>query len=176
MKMFGLVSLFVMVAGLFSSTARAELKVGDQAPDFELKGSDGKTYKLSDFKDKQAVVIAWFPKADTPGCTKECQSMRTNGEKLRKFDVAYFTASVDEPEANAKFSKKLELDYPILSDPTKKTAEAFGVVNSSRAVAQRWTYYIGKDGKVLYVDRDVKTASHGEDIAAKLKELGVATK
>ena len=176
MKLFAFIGLFVMVAGVFSTTARAEVKVGDPAPDFELKGSDGKTYKLSDFKDKQAVVVAWFPKAFTGGCTKECQSMRTSGDKIRKYDVAYFTASVDDAAKNAEFAKSLELDYPILSDPTKKTAEAYGLVDSTHSVAQRWTIYVGKDGKVLHIDKTVKTASHGEDIAAKLKELGVATK
>jgi peroxiredoxin Q/BCP len=176
MKLFALVGLFVMVAGVFSTTARAEVKVGDPAPDFELKASDGKTYKLSDFKDKQAVVVAWFPKAFTGGCTKECKSMRASGEKIRKYDVAYFTASVDDAKTNTEFAKSLELDYPILSDPTKKTAAEYGVLNSERPVSQRWTYYIGKDGKILHIDKTVKTDSHGEDIAAKLKELGVAEK
>ena len=176
MKFFALIGLFAMIAGVFSNTALGEVKVGDPAPDFELKGSDGKTYKLSDFKDKQAVVVAWFPQAFTGGCTKECQSMRTNGEKLRKFDVTYFTASVDDPDTNTKFAKSLELDYPILSDPSKKTAQAYGVVDSSRANAARWTFYIGKDGRILDIDKSVKAPTHGEDMAAKLKELGVATK
>ena len=70
----------------------AELKVGDDAPDFTLVGSDGKTYKLSDFKGKQAVVLAWFPRAMTPGCTKECTSFKNDGAKMREYQVAYFTA------------------------------------------------------------------------------------
>src|SRR5262245_55048756 len=88
----------VLVGGMVyaSSEAAAEgLKVGEPAPDFELKASDGKTYKLSDFKDKQAVVVAWFPRAFTGGCTKECESLRDHGSELKKFNVAYFTASTD---------------------------------------------------------------------------------
>src|SRR5882672_7435025 len=100
--------------------ADAELKVGDAAPDFALPGSDGKTYKLADFKGKQAVVLAWFPKAFTGGCTAECKSLRASGEDLRKYDVAYFTASCDAPDLNKKFSESLELDYPILSDPNRE--------------------------------------------------------
>jgi len=98
---------------------------------------------------------------------------------LRKFDVAYFTAScdpVDGKKGNAAFAKSLDLDYPNLNDATKVTARAYGVVTSKRPVPFRWTFYIGKDGKILHVDKKVKAGSHGDDIAAKLKELGVAAK
>jgi peroxiredoxin Q/BCP len=154
----------------------AEPQVGDVAPAFEMPGSDGKTYKLADFKDKQVVVIAWFPKAFTGGCTAECKSMREQGEALRKYQVAYFTASCDDAETNKKFAASLGLDYPILSDPSRKISDAFGVTNSERKNPQRWTIYIGKDGKILFIDKAVKTANHGQDIAAKLEELGVAKK
>ena len=94
---------------------------------------------------------------------------------MRKFDVAYFTASVDPVEKNTDFAKSLDLDYPILSDPDKKAAKALGCLNA-RGLSNRWTYYIGKDGKILHVDKKVKAGSHGEDIAAKLEELGVDKK
>jgi thioredoxin-dependent peroxiredoxin len=152
----------------------APLKVGDAAPDFELKGSDGKTYKLSDLKGK-SVVIAWYPKALTGGCTAECKSLKASGEQLRKYNVAYFGASVDKPELNKEFSDKLELDFPLLSDPTMETAKAYGVLNE-RNMANRWTFYIDKDGKIAAIDQAVKTANHGTDVAAKLKELGVSAK
>ena len=153
-----------------------ELKVGADAPDFELKASDGKTYKLSSFKGKQAVVVAWFPKAFTPGCTKECKSMRENGEKIRNYEVAYFTASCDDVEKNTDFAKSLMLDYPILSDPEKVVAKAYGVVHAGREVPERWTFYIDKEGVVKAIDKKVTTDTHGEDIAKKLEELGVAKK
>ena len=85
--------------------------------------------------------------------------------------MAYFTASVDTPEVNKKFAESLQADYPVLSDPDKKVAEAYGVVHSGREVAERWTFYIGKDGKILYVDRQVKAQSAAEDVVSKLKEL-----
>ena len=160
------------------TAAAAELKAGDPAPNFKLQGSDGKTYSLADFKGKQAVVIAWFPKAFTGGCTTECKHLKAEGSAVKKFDVAYFTASVDAHDGekgNAAFAKSLELDYPILSDPKKELAGALGVLNE-RGMASRWTYYIGKDGKILHVDKAVKPASAATDIAAKLKELGVAAK
>ena len=165
------------VSGLVAAPlVAAELKVGDKAPDFKLPGSDGKSYSLKDFAGKKAVVIAWFPKAFTRGCTAECKSMKEDGEAIRKFDVAYFTASVDTPEENKKFAQSLGLDYPILSDPSKKVAEAYGVVDQKRPVAQRWTFYIGEDGKIKEIDKKVQTQSHGKDIGAKLKALGVAEK
>jgi peroxiredoxin Q/BCP len=90
--------------------------------------------------------------------------------------VAYFTASCDEAETNKKFARSLELDYPILSDPDRATARKYGVVTAQRNVPFRWTFYIGADGKILHIDKQVKAASHGADIAARLKELGVAEK
>ena len=163
-------------AGAVQSQAATPLKVGDPAPNFELQGSDGKTHKLSDFKGKKAVVVAWFPKAFTGGCTAECKSLRASGNEIRKFDVAYFTASADDAETNKKFAESLEVDYPILSDPTRETGKAYGVITPERNVPLRWTFYIGEDGKILFIDDKVQTASHGSDVAAKLKELGIAEK
>jgi len=152
-----------------------ELKVGDKAPDFSLVGTNGKTYALADFKGKEAVVLAWFPKAFTGGCTKECKSIHASSAKLKPLGIAYFTASVDTPELNKKFAESLELDYPILSDPDKTVATAYGVVHGERKVAERWTFYIDKDGVIKDIDKGVqkKTETAGDDIAAKAKELGL---
>jgi peroxiredoxin Q/BCP len=169
----GILGLGLALFGGSTRAAETELKVGDKAPDFSLPGSDGKTYTLADFKGKQAVVLAWFPKAFTGGCTKECKSIHENSTKLKPLGVAYFTASVDTAEQNEKFAKSLELDYPILSDPEKKVAEAYGVVHGDRKVAERWTFYIDKDGIIREIDKGVqkRTDAAGEDIAAKVKEL-----
>jgi peroxiredoxin Q/BCP len=151
-----------------------ELKVGDQAPDFTLPGSDGKTHKLADYKGKKAVVIAWFPKAFTQGCTIECKSLAQNGDKIRKFNVAYFMASVDPEADNKGFAEQEKADFPLLSDPSKQTAQAYGVLNP-KGYASRWTFYIGKDGKILAIDKAVQPATSAEDMVAKLGELGVET-
>ena len=178
MKKFVLWSVLAALATVCAmpQLAQAELKPGDDAPTFNLPGSDGKTYKSEDFKGKQVVVIAWYPKAFTGGCTAECKSFRANGEALRKYNVAYFTASCDDAETNKKFAESLSLDYPILSDPSRKVSDAMGVTDANRKNPQRWTIYIGKDGKILHVDRSVKTGSHGTDVAAKLEELKVDKK
>jgi peroxiredoxin Q/BCP len=156
------------------------LKKGEVAPDFELKGSDGKTYKLSELlKTHKAVVVAWFPRAFTGGCTKECKSMKQSSDSLKGLDVAYFTASTDALEGekgNIAFAKSLDLDYPILSDPDGKVAKAYGVLKPDGKAANRVTFYIGADGKIAAVDSAVKTETHGADIASKLKELGVGSR
>lgn len=90
--------------------------------------------------------------------------------------MAYFTASCDTVEDNTAFAKKLELDYPILSDPGKKTAREFGVISPTRGFPQRWTYIIGLDGKVKAIDKKVKSASHGEDIVKQLTAAGIPLK
>src|SRR5262245_40500316 len=126
MKPLAIASLCIGLAawldvGTTKIQAATPLKVGDSAPNFELQGSDGKTHKLSDYKGKKAVVVAWFPKAFTGGCTAECKSLRASGNEIRKFDVAYFAASADDAETNKKFAESLQADYPILSDPTRET-------------------------------------------------------
>ena len=87
--------------------------------------------------------------------------------------MAYFGASVDPLDTNKKFAESLGLDYPLLSDPDKNVARAYGVVSGDRTTAARWTFYIGKDGKILYIDRQVNPASHGQDVLDRLKALGV---
>src|SRR5215213_9991161 len=159
-------SFVCMLVGMAFQAAAGELKVGDPAPNFTLQASDGQTYKLSDFKGKQAVVVAWFPKAFTQGCTIECKSLADNGDKIKKYDVAYFMASVDPLEDNIRFAKattvdvigtgqkveKKEADFPMLSDPSKDTAKAYGVL-SERGFANRWTFYIDKNGRIAYIDK-----------------------
>jgi len=176
MKTILLLVFGVLFAVVANASAADPPQVGDDAPDFTMVGSDGKTYKLSDYKGKQAIVVAWFPRAGTPGCTKECASFKADGAKIRDYDVAYFTASNDKPEANKKFAESLSVDYPILSDPDSSVATSYGVFNPERKAALRWTFYIGANGKILAIDKAVKTDTHGADVAAKLGELGVAKK
>jgi peroxiredoxin Q/BCP len=165
-------AVLMMVTGMKAQTPAPELKVGDQAPDFSLQASDGKTYKLSDFKGKKAVVIAWFPKAFTSGCTIECKSLAANGDKIRKYNVAYFMASVDPLDQNKGFAEQEKADFPLLSDPSKATAQAYGVLNAN-GMARRWTFYIDKSGKVAAIDKEVKPPTSAEDMVAKLGELQV---
>ena len=175
-----------LVAGAMAQ-GPAELKVGDMAPDFTLPGTDGKTHKLSEYRGKQAVVVAWFPRAFTQGCTIECKSLAENGDRIRKYDVTYFMASVDPLEDNMKFAKatsvtlgdkvveKKEADFPMLSDPGKQVATAYGVLNA-RGTANRWTFYIDKNGRVAAIDKMVRPETSAEDMLTKLGEIKIAMK
>lgn len=88
--------------------------------------------------------------------------------------MALFAASVDTPDDNRKFAESLGLDYPLLSDPGRDVAAAYGVVTPERQFANRWTFYIGVDGKILHIEKKVSPATAGQDVAAKLAELGIA--
>ena len=179
-----LTASLVLGLAMAAMAQTVDLKVGDQAPNFKLQATDGKTYQLSDFKGKQAVVVAWFPAAFTRGCTIECKSLAENGDKIKKYDVSYFMASVDPIEKNKEFAKattvklgdtevsKKEADFPLLSDPTKETAKAYGVLNE-RGTASRWTFYVDKTGKISYIEKTVKPDTSAEDMITKLSELKV---
>ena len=90
--------------------------------------------------------------------------------------VAFFTANCDDLATNKKFAESLKLDYPILSDPGKKVAEAYGVVHDSRPFPERWTFYIDANGKLSFIDKTVNPKTHGSDVGKKLVELGVPKK
>ena len=168
----GLLGLAALCAQT-GALAAEELKVGDPAPDFTLKATDGKTYHLKDFLAKKAVVLAWFPKADTPGCTAECKSIHESAEALKDLNIAYFTISVDQPEDNMKFAEKYGFAFPVLSDPDKETAKAYGVLMPARPMANRWTFYIDKNGIIKEIDKKITAVKAGEDISAKVKTLGL---
>ena len=169
----------VLTMGGTAQTPAVELKVGDSAPDFTLQASDGRTYTLSDYRGKQAVVIAWFPKAFTAGCTTECKSLAANGDRLRKYDVTYFMASVDPLEGeqgNTAFAKAQGADFPLLSDADKSVAARYGVLSTRTPLANRWTFYIDRNGRIAYIDKAVNPPTSAEDMIARLGDLKVAAR
>ncbi len=166
-----LAALFSLLA-LFTVSA-TELKVGDPAPDFRLQATNGEYYQLSDYKGKQAVVLAWYPMANTRGCTIECKSLVEKGHLIREFDVSYFMASVDPLDDNRDFALKNKADFPMLSDPLKEAANAYDVLNIFK-VASRVTFYISKQGTITKIDENITPATAAEDIANNLKTLKVS--
>ena len=166
-------NLFKVGLSLLGLALITGLGVDDTAPDFELQGSDGKTYKLSDLLAEQAVVLAWYPKAFTSGCTVECKSLVEKGDLIREFDVAYFMVSVDPLDDVTRFAKSLAADFPLLADPNKAVAEQYGVI-SNWGFAKRQNIYINMSGKVIGIDEKVNPETAAEDIAARLSELGIA--
>ena len=87
--------------------------------------------------------------------------------------MAYFAISVDPPETSKAFAESLDIDYPLLSDPSRDVARAYGVVDADQPFASRWTFYVGPDGRIMYIDKQVQPATHGESVVAKLAELGI---
>ena len=105
--------------------------IGQDAPDFELMGSDGRSYRLSELRGREAVVLAWFPKAFTLGCTIECESLASSANALEAYAVQCFGISVDTLEANRRFAEAMHLPFPLLSDPGGEVARAYGVFGPS---------------------------------------------
>lgn len=169
-------SAVTAAVGLFNlarsrtQVAGVVLKPGDPAPEFELEGSDGRTYRLSDLRG-QPVVLAWFPKAFTGGCTVECRSIAARGPRLGQAGASVFAVSVDTPETNRRFAASLRMDTPILSDPGRSVARAYRVLGAT-GFPSRWTFYISAEGRILAIDKAVRASTHGEDIERALLELG----
>jgi len=154
------------------SVLATDLTVGEQAPNFRLQATTGDYYQLSDYQGKQAVVLAWYPMANTRGCTIECKSLVEQGHLIREYNVSYFMASVDPLDDNRDFAKKTGADFPMLSDPSKETAKAYDVLNIMQ-FASRVTFYVSKEGKILKIDEDINPRTAAEDIATQLKALNI---
>jgi peroxiredoxin Q/BCP len=144
------------------------LKVGDTAPDFNSVDQNGKPVRLSDFKGKP-VVVYFYPKDDTPGCTKEACNFRDNYTEYEKAGVKVLGISVDDPHSHKKFEEKYKLNFTLVADHEKKISENFGVLGDRNA--KRVTYIIGKDGKIAHVYPKVSPDEHAVEVMKKLKEL-----
>jgi thioredoxin-dependent peroxiredoxin len=145
------------------------LKLGDKLPQFTLAQTDGSTVKSSSWKGKR-VVLYFYPKDDTPGCTKEACSLRDSHEELAKQGVAIYGISPDSVESHQKFAGKYKLPFPLLADPDHKVAELFGVWveknlygRKSMGIA-RTTFVIGADGRITDVITKVDTTAHAEQL------------
>jgi peroxiredoxin Q/BCP len=154
----------------------AELKTGSKAPQIQLLTDTGAQFKLSDLKGRN-VVVYFYPKADTPGCTREACSFRDHEADLTKIAAAVVGISPDQPPALAKFKTKYNLNFPLLSDPEHAVAEAYGVwvekSNYGRKYMglERSTFLIDKDGKIATIFRNVKVDGHTEAVLAALATL-----
>ena len=149
MKKLLLLSLVSLTA--FAQNGTTHHQVGDMAPDFELKGSDGKTYKLSTFAGKNPVVLAFFPAAFTGGCTKEMTAYQASIAKFTGMDVKVFGISTDSGPTLSHWAKELGAEFPMLSDMMRGTSMAYGVLNPKAGVANRTTFVVGADGKIVEI-------------------------
>ncbi len=153
------------------------MEVNDKSPDFSTTDENGKEVALKDFRG-QTVVLYFYPKADTPGCTKEACSFRDAYKEIKRTGVVLLGISADTSGAQKKFQDKFSLPFPLLADAGKKIADLFGVVKEKNMYGKkvkgiaRTTFVIAPDGKIQHIFHNVKPEGHAEEVLAYLK--GVA--
>ncbi|MBK6796391.1 MAG: thioredoxin-dependent thiol peroxidase [Acidobacteria bacterium] len=145
------------------------LKVGSKAPAFSLKNSAGGTVKLSDFKGRK-IVLYFYPKDMTPGCTTEACNFRDDYSQLKKRGVEVIGVSADEVKSHEKFAAKYSLPFPLLSDPDHSMIEKYGAWGEKSMYGKKYmgiirmTYIIDEEGKVAHVFPKVKTNTHSAEV------------
>ena len=151
-----------------------EPKVGDLAPNFRLPSTRGKEVTLKEFRGKD-VILYFYPKDDTPGCTAEACSFRDHESDLTKQGAVVLGVSTDSLESHEKFRDKHDLNFPLLSDPTSDIAKMYGVWKEKNMYGRRtWgvartTFWIGSDGKIRKIYKKVDTGKHAEDVLADMQ-------
>lgn len=171
-----LVASLLLTATLVSAqtaAAPSRPKVGDKAPLVMGKTEKGKTWKLADATGKKIVLLYFYPKDDTPGCTKEACGFRDSIGDLKKDGVEVIGVSFDNEESHQRFIEKHNLNFPLLADTDGKIADAFGVRVPGKNVARRVSFLIGKDGKIAHVTDSPQADIHLSDMkeaVAKLKK------
>ncbi|HXI12898.1 MAG TPA: thioredoxin-dependent thiol peroxidase [Thermoanaerobaculia bacterium] len=151
-----------------------EPKVGDVAPNFRLPSTEGGHVSLSDYSGKE-VILYFYPKDDTPGCTAQACSLRDSKADIDKEGAVVLGVSTDSIASHEKFRKKFDLNFPLLADETSDVSKMYGVWKEknmygrkSWGVARR-TYLIGADGRIRKIFKKVETATHGPDLLGELK-------
>src|SRR3989338_5819160 len=151
------------------------LKIGDKAPNFNLKDGDGKTAKLSDFKGKK-VVLYFYPKDDTSGCTKEACNFRDNLVSLKKLNVEVLGVSNDDEMSHKKFAEKYKLTFRLLADVDKKVSKEYGVYELKNNYGKEYygitrsTFVIDENGKIQQIYYKVNPEEHINELMAEIKK------
>lgn len=148
-----------------------ELKVGDKAPDFSLSDERGLPVSLKDYLGRKVVVLYFYPKDFTSGCTAEACSFRDSYKSYEDKGAVVIGVSVDSVESHSKFSEKYNLPFPILSDRSKEVAGAYGVLGIGGFLAKRVTFIINKEGKITHIFPKVDVRHHSEEVLKALEEL-----
>lgn len=154
--------------------ASFNVKVNDKAPEFTLPDQNGKEVSLKDFRGHY-VVLYFYPRADTPGCTVEACEFRDSYRKIQNTGAVILGISPDQPKAQKKFEEKYELPFTLLGDADKKVCNAFGVIQEKNMYGKkvmgvaRTTFIIGPDGKIRHIFEKVKPLGHAEEVLSYLK-------
>jgi peroxiredoxin Q/BCP len=164
--------LSFVLPGLVAN-ASEQIVVGEAAPEFELSDQNGQLHSLEDYRD-QWVVLYFYPKDETPGCTTEACEFRDNIFAFKKINAQILGVSLDDVESHQKFAENHGLPFPLLADAEGKAAEAYGVKTKmfGMTVAKRQTFLIGPDGAIAKHYEKVSPAEHSVQVLADLKDLG----
>src|SRR6478736_5979 len=154
-----------------AQTTSLKLKVGEVAPLVVGVNQDGKDWKLADAAGKKVVLLYFYPKDETPGCTKEACGLRDSMGDLQKSDVEVVGVSFDSAESHKSFIAKHGLNFPLLADTDGKIADAYGVRMPDKARARRVSFLIGKDGKILHITDSSDVDKHLTEMKAAVAKL-----
>ncbi len=152
------------------------LEISSKAPDFQVENDLGEIVKLSDFKGKN-VVLYFYPKDDTPGCTIEAQDFSSKAKDFAKFDAVILGASKDSVKSHCKFIEKYKLNFNLLSDKDAKICELYGVLKEKSMFGKKYlgiertTFLIDKIGKIVKIWHSVKVKGHVEEVLEELKKI-----
>ncbi|MDH3349925.1 MAG: peroxiredoxin [Gammaproteobacteria bacterium] len=168
-----LFALLIFLALGATALASEQITVGQSAPEFELPDQDGQLHSLEDYRD-QWVVLYFYPKDETPGCTTEACEFRDNIFAFKALNAQILGVSLDDVESHQKFAENHGLPFPLLADTRGQAAEAYGVKTKmfGMTVAKRQTFLIGPDGTLAKHYTKVKPAEHSAQVLADLKALG----
>lgn len=150
------------------------LSPGDRAPAFSATTADGSPLTLKDFKGKKNVVLFFYVKDNTPGCTREARAFRDAVKEFDAKNTAVLGVSTNSAESHDRFATNNELEFPLLADTDAKMAKAFGVLKSSGKMAERTTFLIDREGVVRAVWPKVSITGHTREILGKIQELDLA--
>lgn len=172
-SLFTIAAIFALCLAAFASE---HLTVGQPAPDFELSDQNGQLHSLEDYRD-QWVVLYFYPKDQTPGCTTEACEFRDNIFAFRDINAQILGVSLDDAESHRRFVEKHGLPFPLLADVEGKASESYSVKTKmfGMTVAKRQTFLIDPDGKLAKHYEKVEPSEHSKQVLADLKELGAGT-
>ena len=146
-------------------------KAGDKAPQFQGQDQEGKNVKLKDFAGKQVVLLYFYPKDDTPGCTRQACGLRDRMADLKNDNVQVIGVSFDDADSHKKFIAKHNLNFPLLVDTNGKIADAYGVRMPGKTMARRASFLIGTDGKIVHVTDTPKAETHLAEMKEAVEKL-----
>lgn len=157
---------------IFNINSQAEISINEPAPDFELRDQNNKLQKLTNFSNKW-LVLYFYPKNDTPGCTKEACSFRDDIYKIRKLGAEVIGISTDDVKSHAEFAKKYHLPFSLLSDKDAEVAKSYGSAWTLGPIkiAKRHSFIISPEGKIAKIYRKVNPELHSDEIIAALQSL-----